>query len=103
MPDLPPSPIGDGYLVASAFDSFYAMERESAVDALIRALHDDEVLDEEFYQHLLRSPLGRARVWKIYQAGREHERAVHLDGPRLSPRDPNNGVMAARLKRLELD
>jgi len=90
-PDGKP-PIGDGYLVAGGYDSFYAMERQTAIDAVFELLYEEGAIDEEFYQHLRRSPHGRARVWKIYEAARGHERAVHTARPVTTRRSRFDGL-----------
>lgn len=87
-------PIGEGFLISGAFDNLYAMERSAAADKLFEMLYEEGAIDEEFYQHLRRSPHGRVRVWKIYEAARAHERAVHTARP-MSPR-------ANRIECLEL-
>jgi hypothetical protein len=96
MPEQPNSgPIGEGFLAHLAFDHLYGMERQAAIDSLFEMLHDEGAIDEEFYQHLRRSPLGRVRVWKLYEAARAHERAVHAARPTLPPSSRFDGLELA--------
>lgn len=106
--DKTPGPRPTGFLVggsslwtppgglAAQIEQLSALEQDQAAIGLLDLLLERGEIDQEFFQHLMRSPIGRTRLWKVYQAGRADERAAMIE-------TVEEAAAGGRLDYLELD